>query len=550
MPTILDLFSTRINDPLVYNNVAVGTTLPDNNSTVDGDSTGLKKSYKSKSWDGLNLWNIGSKIRIETRGIIDIPRGAALLTSSPDTLADLIGNQIGGALGGNANRPSDTVFRKKTVFAKPVTLLKFTHAQLRYTMDDFAEGNTAVYIKDHPAPASLIAKMKQTGASPLSVLASAAVDTLQNYGSARGLTNLRNAILGARKEGEGYGVEFSRTDMGKKPLKETAKFSTHYPIYQDIELKPPTAKTKRLKAHQQKTEARRVWERTSIAPREHTALLNGKSKFDYINENILAGGKDPKNLHGYEKDSDIKEVIKEIGYSDTPYVHFAIYGKTDQNILLPGTISGYTEDFAPDISTFKYIGSPFNLYRYSGVERTLRFNLKTYYLDGAGKANMRRNLNKLRRLVFPDEHISSVKIDKNYSQLAFSPTIFYLTIPNMFYKTLAIIESLSFSVEDNVPWATTYNSNGDKIEMDGDNDPSTKPYPVAFDITFSMKIIENPGIKKEKDQSFYAYDGLDSDGKSKYTNYFTGYTPDGITSDDIDKAQKALNSFPLSAIGL
>ena len=189
-------------------------------------------------------------------------------------------------------------------------------------------------------------------------------------------------------------------------------------------------------------------------------------------------------------------------------MHFSIYGKKDQNILLPGTISGYSEDFLPEIGTFKYVGSPFNLYRYGGVERTLRFNLRMYYLDNAGKANMRRNLNKLRRLVFPDQEISSIKTsDTNYSQLAFAPTLFYLTIPNMFYKTLAIIDSLSFSVEDNVPWVTTYDVSNDQIQMD-DNSKSvaTKPYPVVFDVSFSMKIIEGPQIMKDGDKSLYAYD--------------------------------------------
>ena len=58
-----------------------------------------------------------------------------------------------------------------------------------------------------------------------------------------------------------------------------------------------------------------------------------------------------------------------------------MYGKTDNNvIILPGTISGLDEAFTPEINSFKYVGSPFNLYRYSGVERTLKFNFKTYYL--------------------------------------------------------------------------------------------------------------------------------------------------------------------------
>ena len=74
--------------------------------------------FKSQKKD---LYGKSENIRIESRGLINPPRGAALLASSPNALADLIGNQVSGVLKGSANRPSDTIFRNNTPFAKPIS---------------------------------------------------------------------------------------------------------------------------------------------------------------------------------------------------------------------------------------------------------------------------------------------------------------------------------------------------------------------------------------------------------------------------------------------
>ncbi len=60
-------------------------------------------------------------IRIESRGFIDPPRAAALLASSPNRIGDILGNQIAGALGGSANRPTDTIFKGTAFFRKPIS---------------------------------------------------------------------------------------------------------------------------------------------------------------------------------------------------------------------------------------------------------------------------------------------------------------------------------------------------------------------------------------------------------------------------------------------
>ena len=255
------------------------------------------------------LYGITAKILINTRGSVDIPKKAALLTSSPNTLADLIGNQIGGALGGNANRPSDTIFKSDKIFAKPITLTAVTQAQLRRAADEL---DRPVFIKENPAPGSLIAKIKQTGASPAQVAAQIAVNAINNYGSKSGIKKLSAAIKGIGNEQVGYGTQYSRLDIGGKPLVKTSKFSNQYPVYQSTN--------------------RKEWIRSAVHDRSSDKPVAGISKFDLFNNDIL---------ETQYTDQTFKDALTNYNKTATPYVKFKLYGKDTNNlIILPGTISG------------------------------------------------------------------------------------------------------------------------------------------------------------------------------------------------------------------
>ena len=84
--------------------------------------------FKSKKNE---LYGKSENIRIESRGILNPPRVAALIASSPDTLADLIGSNAAGLIKGSANRPSDTIFKGPEWYKKPVSITGVTTAELR-----------------------------------------------------------------------------------------------------------------------------------------------------------------------------------------------------------------------------------------------------------------------------------------------------------------------------------------------------------------------------------------------------------------------------------
>ena len=122
----------------------------------------IKDLFKQQNTD---LYGVTGKIFIESKGLINPPRGAALLLSSPNSIGDLIGNQIAGAIGGSANRPSDTIFKDDSFLAKPISLFK-TPGALR----DAIEKGQNYFVKTSPAPASVIGKVLHGASSPIGAI--------------------------------------------------------------------------------------------------------------------------------------------------------------------------------------------------------------------------------------------------------------------------------------------------------------------------------------------------------------------------------------------
>jgi hypothetical protein len=418
--------------------------------------------FKSQKKD---IYGKSNNIRIESRGLINPPRGAALLASSPNALADLIGGQIGGALGGSANRPSDTIFRNDSFLAKPISLFK-TPETLRRAI----EAGTDYYVKKSPSPESIFNKIKQGSSSPLGVAANI------GFGLLKGLKD-RNPT-----RDNPYGTKYSTTFDGKT-VNETKTFSNFATkdkvgFYQEyIKSANPITGQEEYRAG-------------TIKKRDKNKLLKGKS-FDIINKDIL------ESLSTADNYTDTKfEEFKKNNTLNTPFVYIKTYGKADSGILLPGTISGISEDFSPEISEFRYIGSPFNVYKYNGISRSLKFELKLYYYDLTTKITMKKNMDKLRKLVFPDEDISVNKYNNSAgaSPMLFNPNLVYLTINGLYDNLFGIIDTLSISIDETASWGSEDAGNASLSS----STIAPEMYPSIINISLGMKIIENPDIKDNK----------------------------------------------------
>jgi hypothetical protein len=220
------------------------------------------------------------------------------------------------------------------------------------------------------------------------------------------------------------------------------------------------------------------------------------SQFDLINQDIL-------NTLSYETDEKLKtDLLDKIEGTDGQQAILIIkpYGKK-HSIVFPGAITGINEELTPEWVDFKYLGSPFKSYKYLGVERSLKFELKMYYTTSAEKVIMIQKLNELKGLVFPYDEITTIKYEgqTDYNQLAYSGNFIELTLGGLYKNMFGFIDTLSTSIEDNVVWASN------------SQDKNDKPYPSVINVSFSMKIIESPEIKDgEKDTKVFKYnfDGL------------------------------------------
>jgi len=417
------------------------------------------------------LYGKVDNIRINSRGLINPPRGAALLASSPNAVADLIGGQVAGVINGVANRPTDTIFKSNQTFAKPISL-GATQAGLR----DRVEADTDYFIKQSPSPASVIARVKQGGSSPQGVATNLAIQTLNKFGSKKGLQNLKNSLK-KKENSDGYGTKYQSVDLGKKPLKETKKFSKYKPVYREV----PSEVVEGV-----------VLKQIGIVDRNNAADWNTANSTVFTTEK-------------YSTYQDYTNEIDKYKDAGIVWVNFKKYG-TNEVIPFAGTVTGISEDITPEWNSFKYIGSPFNVYRYSGVERTLNFELKLYYTTIKEKDVMIKKINFLKSLAFPYDEISSIKYNEAETALAFSPNLVYLGIDGLYKNVLGYIESLSFSIDDTTSW-----SNLNPNEEDGDN----KPYPNVINISVGMKIIETHKTEPKDGITRYRYDfdGYNSDSK-------------------------------------
>ena len=411
----------------------------------------LRDLFKSQKKE---LYGKSEAIRIDSRGLINPPRGAALLLSSPNSIGDLIGNQVAGAFRGSANRPSDTIFRGKSLLSKPISLFK-TPGQLRNAI----EPGTDYYVKPAPAPNSIIGTIKQGASSPLGAVANLglnAIKGLKDKNPTRGLP---------------YGDKFQTTVDGKD-IKKTTTFSSHFTKYNDN--KEALVKV--------------VGE---IVERKGPQL----TKWDNANDYILS----TESL----TEDELKKKQKEYELQNQVWVTFKKYGDVE---IIPfnGTISGITEDITPEWNNFRYLGSPFKSYRYLGVERTLNFELKLYYNQEKEKNVMIKKINYLKSLAFPYDQISEISYgsENQTSQYAFSPNLVYLSIGDLHKNTLGFIETLSFAIDENTVWPSfNYNmEDGKKNDL----------YPSVITVTIAMKLIEQHktetikgGITKYK----YNFDG-------------------------------------------
>jgi len=295
-------------------------------------------------------------------------------------------------------------------------------------------------------------------------------------GTINAISDLSKGLKKREEDGNEYGAPLTIDQYGKKIGKNGKKFSDFSQFYGQ----EPNPITKRDE-----------YVVRGLVERDKKRSVS----WDYINDKIISNEVIPYNSENPDRDSN--KFFNQYNPSVTT-VQITQYGNKKSKIILPGTITGLSEDFSPEWTNFRYVGSPFNTYRYVGVERTIKFNLKLYWESDTSKDALKNNLDYLRKLVYPQENLSAISYSDRVESLAFSPNLVYFTITGLYDNLFGFLEELSFSVDDNVSWGNR--------KSRGTGDDYSYGYPTVFDVSLGFKVIPNFGIKKdEKTPNVYRY---------------------------------------------
>lgn len=172
------------------------------------------------------------------------------------------------------------------------------------------------------------------------------------------------------------------------------------------------------------------------------------------------------------------------------------------------TISGLQETFSPSWDSNKFIGSPFNYYTYSGIERSIGFSFKVYSLDADEHKAAWKRLNFLTSMVYPVRYVPGGN--------AVVPPFIYFTLGDMYRNREGFIESLSYTYDDESPWQitdkeptvmrkslSTLGILNTSPNTDTEVDMKNYKLPMVIDVSITIKILDTRSNTSKK--QFYTF---------------------------------------------
>jgi hypothetical protein len=133
------------------------------------------------------------------------------------------------------------------------------------------------------------------------------------------------------------------------------------------------------------------------------------------------------------------------------------------------SINGLTENFTPTWNTNKFLGNPFNFYTYSGIERSVTFNLQVYAFSKKELTSNWQKLSTLTLMTYPTIN----------SNALVTPPIIEFRLGDIYKNKKGFIESLSYTMPDIGLWET---------ETDG------SILPKFIDVSLTIKFIETRAV--------------------------------------------------------
>jgi hypothetical protein len=165
-----------------------------------------------------------------------------------------------------------------------------------------------------------------------------------------------------------------------------------------------------------------------------------------------------------------------------------------ESIYMRTIVSGFNETFSPSWDSSKMIGSPFNFYNYTGVERKVTFNLKAYAMSQVELMMMWRKIEFLAQFNYPGGYTDSGVVLANLMKFTFG---------DLYHNRVCFLDNLTYSIEDSENLWELGEGNAkvvvsDKYDNGYEFDGKFAPYEGGSTLTFgSTADIEVLGSRTE-----------------------------------------------------
>jgi hypothetical protein len=419
-------------------------------------------------------------IRIESGGSIDLARTMAVRGTrynDPDKKGKM-GFNLGNLFGGSANRPSDTIFESKlgAPISKGTQPVNGDYSGLKYAVEEGKD----YFVSQAPMDSNFL-----TG-----LLKGNTTDIAQNV-----VGKTADALASAVRKGA-VKLLTGKRKKGKSTYQSNA------------ELIPNTYKKQNSEYFKTPLKAEGFLKRT-----------DGKiSNWDDINDELL-------NKVTFTK-TELDKVIEKNLKTSVAYIQFQA-NNADKYLVFPAAIGDITENIQPEWGNYRYVGSPFKVYRYLGVQRELKFDFKVYWLDtNSGGTNqmyvMSKKLQELKKLAFPQEKLAVIQLGgvSNYAPLAFTPNIIKFSLGNLYKNLNCIITSMDMQIDNDVSWASD-----DPFFATAGSETIT--YPTVVNVSMGLTILETHMINGTDATITYNMDTL-SKTQATNTDYKTSSTAEDL----------------------
>jgi hypothetical protein len=171
------------------------------------------------------------------------------------------------------------------------------------------------------------------------------------------------------------------------------------------------------------------------SPGSKVAKTNDFTGRDLINFELVSSS--PR----YQNNDLVPFLIKYYNYDGLP----------DQYIQFRAFVTGFTDNYTPDWSAFKYLGRGEDFYTYNGFSREISLSFKVHAQSKSEMIGQYNRLNYLASLMTP-----------NYSKAGFMRGNFVeITFGDYLVNTPGIISALTYNIPDESPWDIARDNNGD-----------------------------------------------------------------------------------------